>query len=333
MSLRLYRRGKVWHYRGTVAGKLLRGSTRTQDKGAAERIAAARESERWQGALHGPEAVLTFATAAAHYRKAGRPTRFLARVEDFWQETPVRLISAGAVRQAAITLFPHASNATRNRQVIVPTQAIINHAASLDQCRPLRVKRFPVARREKEPANWEWVEAFMQHARPHLAALACFMFLTGARISEALGVAWEDVDLKRSQVKIRSGKLGGAERMAHLPPVLVAAIANIPEPRDKTVFRYSSRNTAKPSWRKAIRRAKIKPLSFHALRHGFATAMLHAGIDPVTTAKRGGWKDAAHLFKTYGHAMEDETVTNRIVGTKSTQSIPAARERSSAEKP
>lgn len=320
MSLRLYRRGKVWHYRGTVAGKLLRGSTRTSDRTAAQQIAARKESDRWQGSLDGPEAVLTFATAAALYLSAGRPKRFVSRVLDHWKETPVRLINSGAVRQAAITLLPKAGNATRNRQVIVPTQAIINHAASLDQCRPLRVKRFPIIRREKEPATWEWIEAFMANARPHLAALACFMFLTGARISEALDVTWEDLNLAKSQARIRSGKLGGSERLAHLPPPLVAAIANIPEPRDGTVFRYSSRNTAKPSWRKAIERAGIKPLSFHACRHGFATAMLHAGVDPITTAKRGGWKDAAHLFKTYGHAMEDETVTDRIVGTKSAQS-------------
>ena len=68
-----------------------------------------------------------------------------------------------------------------------------------------------------------------------------------------------------------------------------------------------------------MKRAKIKPLSFHACRHGFATAMLHAGVDPITTAKRGGWKDAHHLFRTYGHAMDDETVTDRIIGTNLTR--------------
>ncbi|RWD59473.1 MAG: hypothetical protein EOS36_24965, partial [Mesorhizobium sp.] len=55
---------------------------------------------------------------------------------------------------------------------------------------------------------------------------------------------------------------------------------------------------------------------YHACRHGFATAMLHAGVDPITVAKLGGWKDAKHVFATYGHAMEDDTLANRI-GTKS----------------
>ena len=43
--------------------------------------------------------------------------------------------------------------------------------------------------------------------------------------------------------------------------------------------------------------------------------MLHAGVDVITVAKLGGWKDAKHVFSTYGHAMQDETLADRI-GTK-----------------
>jgi len=150
-----------------------------------------------------------------------------------------------------------------------------------------------------------------------MGALACFMFLTGARISEALAVRWRDVDLSSARANIKQGKLGGEERRAHLPPVLVAAMANIPSNREPggKVFGYSSRSTAKPIWFAVIRRAEIKLLSFHACRHGFATAMLHAGVDPITVAKLGGWKDAKHVFSTYGHAMEDDTLAN-LIGTR-----------------
>jgi hypothetical protein len=46
MPLKIYRRGPIWHYRGTVAGRRLRGSTGTTDKDVAARIAAERESDR-----------------------------------------------------------------------------------------------------------------------------------------------------------------------------------------------------------------------------------------------------------------------------------------------
>lgn len=323
MPLKAYKRGDVWHYRGTVAGRRLRGSTGVADKTTALRIIAEREAREWKCRLDGPESVLTFAQAAMMYRSAGKPTRFLQKVEDYWKDSPVKDITSGAVKQSAIVLYPNAAGATRNRQAIVPTQSIINHAAELDLCQRITVQRFPVASKIKEPATWEWVQAFMAASSPHLGALACFMFLTGARVSEALNVMWGDVDMVSARATIRETKVG-KERRAHLPPALVVAIANIEGERSGKVFRYSSRDTAKPPWRAAARRAGIKPLGFHACRHGFATALLHKGVDPITVAKLGGWRSPAHVFSTYGHAMEDDTLANRIIDTPVTQ--PSARD-------
>ena len=312
MPVKIYKRGDIWHFRGTVAGRRLRGSTGSGDKAIAQRIASEREAEAWKGHLDGPSAVLTFAQAAALYTQAGKGDHRTLRMMDFWKTTLVKNITEGQVRQAAVTLYPSHKAATRNREVIAPTQAIINHAASLGKCSPLTVARFKVAKVEKIPVTWEWVQAFMRHAPPHLGALACFMFLTGARISEALAVRWEDVDFTARKAKIRQTKLYGEERFAHLPAPLLVAMANCKRDRD-TVFRYVERDSVRKSWDSAVKRAKIAPLSPHACRHGFATAMLHAGVDPVTVAKRGGWKNVQHVFATYGHAMEDETITDRIV--------------------
>lgn len=115
MPLTLFKRGKIYHYRGTVAGRRIRGSTQTADKRRALEIASAREDREWKSHHHGPETVLTFAGAAILYRRADKPTRFLEAVEDYWKNTPVRQITGGAVRQSAIELHPKASGATRNR--------------------------------------------------------------------------------------------------------------------------------------------------------------------------------------------------------------------------
>lgn len=314
MPLSLYKRGKIWHYRGTVAGRRLRGSAGTQDKTIAERVVSDIEQRQWKGHLDGPSAVLTFAQASILYRQAGRATRFLDRIEDYWRDTLVRDINGGAVRRAAITLYPKAKGSTRNRQVIIPTMAVINHAAENDLCQPVRVKRFPVETKVKTPATLAWVRAFMANANPHLGALCCFMFLTAARISEAVDVRWGDLDLAATTVLIRQTKVG-RERIAHLPPPLVAAIANIEgerRPRDK-VFKYSSRDTVMPQWRKVLRRGKLTPLTPHCCRHGFATSLLHAGVDIITIAKLGGWESPDHVFRTYGHAREDKTLVNLII--------------------
>ena len=319
MPLKLYRRGKTWHYRGTVAGRLLRGSTKTASKETAQRIAAKREQEAWNGYLD-PRSALSFAQASMLYRHAEKSDRFLRKVEDYWRDTPVREITPGAIRAAAISLYPNAGPATRNRQVIVPTQAIINHAAEHELCPHIRVTRFDIKRKAKEPASWEWVQAFMTHAKkPNLAALACFMFLTGARISQALAVQWSDVDFQSRKVLIRATNKGDDDRRAHMPSELIAALANIPSNRIGQVFGFKSRGNCRTQWNGAIRRARIKRLSYHACRHGFATGLLDQGVSPVTVAKRGGWKSAQHVFATCGHDVADEDLTDLLTGTKSTR--------------
>lgn len=316
MPITVYRRGDIWHYRGTVAGRRLRGSTKTADKKTAQRIASEIEARQWKGHLDGPSSVLTFAQAAILYRTAGKSTAFLEPVENYWKNTPVKAIRASAIQDSGPVLYPNAGPATWNRAVITPTQAVINFAAKRELCARISVERFPVTRRIKTPTTWEWITRFMEHSSPHLGALACFMFLTGARISEAVALTWDDVNLTTRKALIRQGKTK-TERLAHLPPELVVALAKIPD-RQERVFKYLGR-TPGGAWDAAAERAGLPRLSFHACRHGFATAMLHAGVDPITTAKRGGWKSPQHVFSTYGHASEDETITERITGTPLTR--------------
>jgi integrase len=323
MPLRVYKRGKVYHVRGTVAGRIIRETTGTALKEVAEQIANRLEAREWKRSLDGPQAVLRFSDAAAAYRRAGKSTRFLDRIEDYWKETLIKDITAGAIKQSAIELYPKASAATRNRHVIVPSQAIINHCAELELCPPIRVRRFEVETKEKTPATWEWVQTFAKANKPQIGALAMFMFLTGARISEALAVTWKDIKLQERTVLIKQTKIG-AERTAHLPGPLFMALANLP--RDQKPFKYRHRGLLVRVWRNACKRAGVEVLSPHCCRHGFATAMLQAGYDPVTVAEHGGWKTPRHVFETYGHAIKDKTITDRLTGTPAAQFEPPMQE-------
>ena len=206
MPLKVFKRNKLYSYRGTVAGRRLRGPTGTADKRIAERIAAEIEAKAWQSHLDGPGATLTFAQATIAYRQAVRADRFLDRVEDYWMDTLVPKITGEAIRQMARKLYPGAANATLNRQGIVPAQAIINYAADLEWCARIRVKRFKVNAKRKTPATRGWVEAFAEQAVQdnlhHLAALCLFMFGTGARRGEACALTWGDVELFQKRAVI-----------------------------------------------------------------------------------------------------------------------------------
>jgi integrase len=319
MPLKIYKRGGIWHYRGTVAGHRLRGSTRTEDRKTAARFASEIQNRQYQRGTDAVDQALTFPKAVSLYLAAGKPDRYIDRLEDYWKNTRVSEINSGAIKQSALDLYPNAKGSTRNRQVIVPTQAIINHCAERQLCQPIKIARFKFETKIKQPVTLEWVNALRAHAdRPDIGVLALFMFATGARIKEALSVQWDDIDMRKRTVLIRQTKLGN-ERVAHLPQDLFIAIANLPrrnEPRLAKPFAFASHSSALAAWERAVAAAGIEPLTFHSCRHGFATALLHRGVDVVTIAKLGGWKSAAHVLKTYGHAHNDATLTDRIFDTQ-----------------
>jgi integrase len=324
MPLKIYRRpgSTVWSYRGTLAGNRLRGTTGTSDKETAARIASEVENKFYKRRLDGDQEALTFPKAAAIYLSSGKPQTFITKLVKYWKDAKVKDMTSGAILQSAIDLYPKARNSSRNRMAIVPVQAIINHCAELNLCPHLKMKRLKVETRIKNPVTLEWLAKFCAHAeRKDQAALAMFMFGTGARISEALGVQWCDIDFKRKTVLIRQTKVG-SERRAHLPIKLVVALANLP--RKEKPFPYATDTSALYGWDKTIVAAGIERLTFHSCRHGFATKLLHDGVDVVTIAKLGGWKSAAHVFQTYGHARNDATITERIFDTVSdTAEVPA----------
>jgi hypothetical protein len=314
VPLKLYDRKGIWWYRGTVAGRRIHESTRTADKATAEVIANRAEAREFKRNLFGPEAVLTFGTAATLYIDADKPGRFLKTVIDHWKNTLVKDITPGAIRLAAVKAYPTGGPATRNRQFVTPTVAIINHAASMDLCSPLvKVDRFPVPRKRRDEADWQWVTAFSANAPPNLAALVKFGFLTGARISTITDLEWRSVDFDRREAVLWRTK-NGHDHVAHLTPELVVALANLATDRDGKVFGYASRHSIKSAWAASIKRAGIRPLTPHSLRHGFATGLLRAGVDPVTVAWLGGWESQQLVVDTYGHAMKDRTVTERLSG-------------------
>lgn len=329
MPLKLYKRGKVWHYRGTVAGRRIRGSTKTADQATAARAASEIEAREWKCNFDGPEAVLTFAQAAMLYRKAGKEIRFLDPIEDHWKDTLVKDIKPSAVRQMAIELFPKAGNATRNRCGIVPCQAVINHAADAELVPYIRVKKFKVEKKIKPPFTLDWVNAFCEHAEsPYIEALALFMFATGARISEALAVQWDNVDLKARTAIIPKTKIA-EQRQVNLPARLFVAIANLPKVEGRGIFWYRTSGDLRSRWESAIKRAGIKRMTPHSGRHGFATATLRSRkIDPKTAAKLGGWKSIRHFMETYAHAIDDITLNTVVFDTPVAQDDLAETEKS-----
>src|SRR5260370_22445779 len=258
MPIKIYRRkgSDVWSYRGTVAGHRLRGSTRTQSREIAARVASEVENQHWKRHLDGPQEVLTFPKAVALYLKAGKSDRFIGKLEDYWKNSRIKDLTQGAIKQSAIDIYPNVSGATRNRQAITPTLAIINHCAELELCPPLRMKkRFSFEKKIRKPVTLEWLNTFSIYADKELAALAIFMFATGCRISEARRLEWVDIDFPTRTILIRKTK-NKRQRLPHMPQRLLLTLANLP--RDQRPF-GTPYTTLRDAWDRVIRVAREVP--------------------------------------------------------------------------
>lgn len=316
-QFQIYKRGKVFWIDGSPAGERVRESARTTIRAEAEAYAARRYTEERKRAEFGNEAVLTFGTATGLYLDAGKSSRYLKAIFAKWERRLVRDIKPGNVHDLARELYPNAGPATRNRQVISPVQAIINHSAERGLCQHIRIKRFFVPKHQPENVSMEWLEKFMANASPHLAAFACFMAMTGARVSEATRLEWKDVDMGERTALLRKTK-NGDPRKVDMPIALVSRLAALPK-REGKVFGYAGRYSFQTPWANAEIRAKIPHMKPHdAGRRLFATQMVQSGVDAVTVAKAGGWKSVRMVLEVYAQPADTKEAVNRVFGTSKT---------------
>jgi integrase/recombinase XerD len=136
--------------------------------------------------------------------------------------------------------------------------------------------------------------------RDHL--LACLLLLDGLRISEALGLDSEDLGTVRSHRVARVRRKGGRHQDVVLAPRTAGVLDDYLEARGDAatsgplLVTRSGERLDRWAAGKVIRRlagaAKIvHPVYPHALRHGFATAALDAGVPLHRVQDAAGHRD------------------------------------------
>ena len=319
-----------WWFSVTVPGrKRIRRSSGSPRKDIAQKLADRLEAAEWKRRTDGDEATLTFAEAVMIYRQAGKATEYLKPLTLHFKDRRVASIKPGDLQAAGRLLYPGCSPATQNRQAIVPARAVINHCAELGMCPHMKVKMFKESPPVRRAVDADWLARFRDVAPPHLGALALFMASTGARIGQAIDIAWENVDLSRGEVVIPAAK-GFPERIAYLSPPIVAALANIRGRKHRLrthrsrhlVFGLTSRSSVYRDWKAACKTADIPYVPPHQSgRHTFFTKLIVTDrVDVKTAAVLGGSASPQLLLKTYTHPQEGREVINRAFGTIEAQS-------------
>lgn len=332
MPLKLYRRRNSpnWYIRGTVRGLPLDESTKTSKRDAAEAIRIQREAELLERSIHGRSATATFLEAAVIYLEGGGEKRYVQPLLDHFGSKPLIQIDQAAIDQAARTIKPKASDATRNRQVYTPMAAILHHAAKrgLTEYRQIERPRPPKGKMKwLRPAE---AEQLIAACNKSLRPLVIFLLGTGARLSEALYLDWADVDLQARRVWFTDTKNGEARGVPLNERVLVE-LANLKHRRG-TVFRrpdgrpYERKKDGggqiKTAWAGACRRAgfatkhkgkgkdgKVRAVwkpdfTPHDCRHTWASWFYGATRDIRALMELGGWKSEKMVMR-YTHLNPD----------------------------
>jgi integrase len=295
-----------WRVRGTYLGVRVERSTGTGEKRIAIKALAKIKDEIERGAFATP-GVATFASAALLYMKSGGEARFMEPLLLHFGETPLPAIDQQAIDAAAVSLYPNASPATRNRQVYSPVSAVLKAGGVT-----MPIKR-PKGARGAVRLHWLRPDEAMRlldaadAANPRLGALLTFLLYTGCRLNEALRLTPADLHLAEAFAYVRETK-NGNPRPVHLPPSVVAALANLDTNKQVFGWHKSGRLYA---WLDAAAKTAgvtIPPgIAFHIFRHTYGAWQRRYGkLDTSGLVATGAWK-SRQAAAVYEHADVTES--------------------------
>ena len=134
--------------------------------------------------------------------------------------------------------------------------------------------------------TWEEEKRFLASATPYIQDIAVFALNTGLRIGEILSLTWESVDLENNLLSVfahKTNKIRGVPINTGARRVLEYwALGR------KSEFVFYNHETGNPfvdlkaGFELACRKAGIEGVTWHTLRHTFASRLVARGVDIVT---------------------------------------------------
>ena len=215
----------------------------------------------------------------------------------------------------------------------------LSHAAAIELVErnvATIVKAPTVERKEIEILTSEQMSDILKKLEGHsLLPVVAVALGTGARRGEIAALRWCDLDLDAATVRIersiedgtlrvKAPKTSAGRRTVSMPAIAVGTlrdhrrqqleqrmalgIGNMPA--DAYVFGHVDGSILNPDslsdrWREAVKSRKLPKVTFHALRHSHASALIAAGLDVVTVSKRLGHASPALTLGVYSHLFKN----------------------------
>lgn len=312
MSVKAYKRPNgFYHLRGTYLGQRIDRSASTRSKQHADILAAKAEREIFERYVKGPEAVSTFAEAAADYLRAGGEGRYMTPLIERFGLTKLSAIDQAMLDLVAIELYPDAKSSTRRRQVYAPFIACWKAAQAANKAPAREWKRAAEGKRRIVWITPEEAEVLLAALEPNTRALVTFYIGTGCRASEALNLVWSDISPAAQQVTFWEDiTKAGASRSVDLGARVRDALPQRRGPNDPVFLNsrggpWHAYDAVNLALGRACKRAKVRKISCHVLRHTFATWGYALTKNLETLMKQGGWA-SPDIAMRYMHGGTDD---------------------------
>jgi integrase len=282
--------------RGTVDGRDFEVSTKTRDKAAARRFAKEFEREILARRIPRPGEAITYGRVTDLYTDFRDPSKAdrerherLKAILGTRYVVEIRQVDLVA---AADILQPGKSPATRNREVLTPAATVIHYAAENGYCEWLRVRLF------KEPAPA--TRAVSMDVAGALIAAApegpkrlflLWLFREGTRISQTLGIRWDDIDWSQQTFRLYDKK-AQAWQTFQLHPEVFEELTTIPVTERTGRLWPWTQKTGVYRWLRPLARDGLGIVfTPHMARHSLGTWLNQSGAGLRTIMSALGHKD------------------------------------------
>lgn len=286
------RKGTVFYIaRGTVAGRRVEISTKTTDKGAAERFAADLTTRIHAEGERRSDTELTFEEAARAYLAWRRPPKrdraYVERLIHQMGKKAVRAVTHADMVAAAHALCPGCVNATKNRHVLKPAGAILHYAAENGHRDWIKLKLFKEPKPKTRAASRDVRKVLLANTAGKKRLLLLWLFTMGTRITETLNIEWEHLNLKDGIATIWINKTQ-EWRKTPLDDTLIAALAN--EDQTKPLWPWKDRSSVYRWLWDLVERLGVE-FTPHMARHSVGTWLNESGAGLKTIMEALGHAD------------------------------------------
>jgi len=310
----LWKRGNVWWAYLFRDGIRYQYSTGTTNRKQAKKIEdkLKQELNDWRFQIVASDPTMTFDELAARFIASGsvhpHHAYHLKFLLPFFSNLPVLRITkslAEEFRRARRSRNPAIKDATINRDL-----SVLRHLLywAVDEqllaVNPLaRLKMAPERRTRRQVLSVAEEQSLLGAAGGHLRAMIVTALDTGMRRGEITSQRWEDIDFSRRLLFVTRSKTpeGESREIPFTARLLGMLLQNRKNTGLLITYQDEPVRDVKHAWQTTLRKAGVRHIRFHDLRHTFNTRLMEAGVLQEVRMALMGHSAGLSVHATYTH--------------------------------